>query len=191
MHGIQLLLTKFFYIRLFNRTYKGIVKSKLFNGNDIEIILFSNRNLINATATFFGTIIMEESVFKGNNKFNYILTHEYAHTKQKLSLVFLIVVSLVLIRILLLNYRQNITLAFISFLFLLFFIFLWSWIIEIDADYYAIKHIGKNPFLIAKYDEIQKTQQTKFFDKLTIRLTRPPYWVPIKIYEFINNKFER
>lgn len=85
LNKIKLFLTKLIYKNP-HRIYKDVKKLKLYNGTDIEIILFSDRNApYDGLTTIFNTIIIKESVFSYNNdEINYILTHEYAHTKQNL-----------------------------------------------------------------------------------------------------------
>jgi hypothetical protein len=55
-------------------------------GKEVEIIVFSRKNALHlGQSTVFGTIIIEESLFSeySLNVQQYVLVHEYAHSKQK------------------------------------------------------------------------------------------------------------
>jgi len=196
MYKMMFFLTKLVYKKP-NRIYKDIIKFTLYNGTDIEIIIFSERNpLYIGQATIFNTIIVEESIFSryNNSARNYIITHEYAHTKQSVLSIIGILSGVILLMYLIKIFQQHslyITYGLISSLieFSLIavgVISVFSWIIEIDADYYAIKLIGKDIFLDAKHDLKSKAPQRTFFQKFVIRMTHPPLWFTIKIYDCFN-----
>ncbi len=195
MNRTKLFLTKLMYKNP-NRIYQHVKKLKLYDGTDIEIIVFSERNpLYLGQATIFNTIIIEESVFRryNNDTQNYILTHEYAHTKQNLLSIIGFVSLIILLEYLIWGFQQHPFYFPYGLMFSLIGVgvfSLFSWILEIDADCYTIKHIGKDIFLNGKADLKIKAQKRSFFKKLIIQLTHPPLWVTIKIYELINNKYK-
>ncbi len=202
MNKLKLFLMK----QIYKIDFQKSKKIKLYNGNEIEVIISSEEDpFILAQATIFNTIIINQSVlsrYKENTQ-DYILMHEYAHTKQKISFLFMpLMIFSVIVGLLSLPFSIGMLLGFIikhNYLFLSYTIFLFvisflaiglfsilSWYLEIDADYYSIKHIGKNNALNAIDGMKSKAIKIKFIYKVIGRLTHPPFWVPMKIYDFIN-----
>ena len=82
MNSIQLKLTKS-HIQRANGKYVRTESVKLPNGKNQEIVIFSNdKPLYLGQSTFFGTIIIHESLLNDERLLSYVLLHEMAHKKQ-------------------------------------------------------------------------------------------------------------
>ena len=163
MNSILLKLTKW-HINLGNGKYVRIETVKLPNGKDQEIAIFScDKPLYIGQCTPFRTIIIHEPVLNDKQLLNYVLLHEMGHKTQWWSIFILPLIILVpasmfglilafvsLIQSMLqLNASQ--LLYFLGELILAGLLLLipcaFSWAMELDAEFQAIKVIGLDSFL--------------------------------------------
>jgi hypothetical protein len=174
---------------------------KLPNGKEREIMIFSgDKALFLGQCTMFRTIIIHESILSNKPLFDYILFHEFAHTKQWwalfiVPLIILIPVSLLLLIFSLVNLLQaiiepNLYGLFGSLMGILISAFLFSipcsfsWIMELNADFKAIKEIGFQSFIEIK--NAPKILKRNFYSSIIIMMTHPPTMVTVKLWHWLH-----
>ena len=199
---------QFFITRIYARTaiggqVKEVRTIEIGNGKKVEIILFSRKGALHiGQSTVFGTIIIEESLFSeySPDVQQYVLAHEYAHSKQKsvyLLLLFMVISFLYLISypiaviIFLLfistlgsSILLNLALGFIPFILSLMVFIGSSWYLEGRADLYATRHMGKRKFLAARQEIKEKHPNPKLMYRAIRRLTHPPLGLFLEVYDY-------
>lgn len=171
-------------------TYVRTQIVRLPGGGKQEVTVFSGENcLLYAQYTPLGTIAIHESAFSDEKLFNYVLTHETAHKRQWWSLLriplalpvvaagfWFLSLSLEAAGQTLATYETNafgnFNLGLIAALSLFMVPFAFSWLMEFDADFQAIKAIGLQSFL----DLTGVTEQSPRFNLRAViaGLTHPP-----------------
>jgi hypothetical protein len=201
MNTIQLKLTKR-HIHRTNGKYVRTENIKLPNGKNQEIVIFSNdKPLYLGQSTFFGTIIIHESVLNDARLFNYVLLHEMAHKKQWwgyliLPLLLLILVSFISVifaffilvdSIINRNPTQLLTFLIVVLIsgLLLVIPCAFSWAMELDAEFQAIKVIGLNSFSDIRGNLKNFSKPSKTF-MVIARMTHPPTNVTIRCWKWLH-----
>jgi hypothetical protein len=174
---------------------------KLPDGKEREIMIFAgDKALYLGQCTIFQTILIHESTLSNKPLFDYILLHELIHTKQWWSvfivpLIILIPVSLLLLIFSLVNLllgvmELNLYGLLSSLVGILISAFLFSipcsfsWIMELNADFKAIKEIGFESFIEIK--NAPKILKRNFYSSIIIMMTHPPTMVTVKLWHWLH-----
>lgn len=201
MNAILKKLTQF-HIRSINGKYVGNQFIKLPNGTNQEIMVYSgDKTLFIGQCTIYGTIIVHEAMLANRTTLNYVLLHEMAHKRQwwvffiiplilvmiigMISLfLFLIYLVLSLIKFNLNNFLTALLGVLISsFLILLFCAF--SWMLEFNAEFKAIKEMGLQSYLDTRM-QLPKPLKLSPSQKLIIRMTHPTTNITVKLWKWFN-----
>ena len=204
MNVALLWLTKL-YLRSVGGKFTRIQTIKLLNEKQQEIIVFSGDNPpLLGQRTLFGTTIVHESAFSTERLLNYVVIHETGHKKQwygyfiyplavvcvlaSLSFLFAAIWALLdsiisLDPAYLLGTLWGLFLAVLSLVILA----IYSWLLELNAEFYAIGKLGLQVFLDAKADAPKPHKRT-FYLWAIILMTHPPSCVTIRIYHWIHRK---
>ena len=199
MNHILLALTKL-HIRLRDGRYVRTQTIKATNGVEQEVAIFSGDKPISlGQCTPFGAVIIHESVLNNDRLSNYVLIHEIAHKKQWWSIfgipLFLLVILgfLILIRAFmflvqsLISMNPSYLLGFVQYLIVSLLALVipcaFSWILELNADFAAIKHIGLQAFLEIR-DDLHKTRRLTLSLRILNRLTHPPVWIIVPVWHW-------
>jgi len=201
MNSIQLKLTKS-HIQRANGKYVRTESVKLPNGKNQEIVIFSNdKSLYLGQSPFFGTIIIHESVLNDERLFNYVLLHEMAHKKQWWSYLILPLLLLVLASFVsvifalstlidsIINRNPNQLLTFFVEL-LVAGVFLvipcaFSWAMELDAEFQAIKMIGLDSFLYIR-NNLKKSSKPGKGYLVIARMTHPTTDITMRCWKWLH-----
>lgn len=179
MNSILLGLTKL-HIRLVDGRFVRTQTMKIPNGVDQEVAIFSGDKVIfRGQCTPFRTIIIHESLLNNERLSNYVFIHEMAHKKQWWSffvipLCFLLIISLC-----------SLAWAFALLVFVSLCVF--SWILELNADFAAIKHIKLQAFLEIK-DELRKTRKLTVSSRIINWLTHPPVGITVHAWRWLHKQ---
>jgi Zn-dependent protease with chaperone function len=173
------------------------------NGKEQEVTVFTgDKCIFLAQYTPLGTIAVHESVFTNKQLLNYVLTHEKAHKNQWWSFLrfplALIVVSIIpLVSNLVLNAFDQaikqydwVQLAYFPFeiiavLFLLSLPSAFSWLMEFDADFQAIKLIGLDSFTDLTVKNYQSCKLG--LNAIINRVTHPPAELTICLWRWLHS----
>jgi len=177
-------------IKTLNGEYVRTQDILLPNNRHQEIAIFSgDSTLYIGQCTALKTILIHESVFGNAQEFDYVFTHEMAHKDQWWSLfifpialfcIFGATASLgitlaTIIQTLIQRNYGNLSFIPIGLLVAISFIVIFggfSWLMELDADFKAIKKVGFNTYLNIKNKPTkQKHSRTQ---KIIIWVTHPP-----------------
>jgi hypothetical protein len=207
MNKLKLRLTKI-YLKISGRKFRRIKTFKISSKESIEYVSFYEKEIgFIGQALPLLSIIISEWVFKKYSKDaqRYVLIHEYAHKKLNPLLSFIslvlcmitglssiILISATVATLIFFIIKGNIIFIYdsmICFAFLLMSILLFalvSWIIEAHAEIYAINMMGLGK--IKKIDGERKLKKPKigFLFNVIGKLTHPPTWLIIKIYELFH-----
>ncbi|MFW6105091.1 MAG: hypothetical protein ACOC7P_00755 [Chloroflexota bacterium] len=177
---------------------------KIPNGIEQEVAIFSgDETIFLGQCTPFRTIIIHESVLNNERLSNYVLIHEMAHRKQwwsffAIPLLFLLIFSffylvwafIFLIQSLIsMNASYLLGFTWCAILALLTFIIpcAFSWALEMNADFAAIKHIGLQAFEEIR-DELRKTRQLTLSSRIINWLTHPPVGLTVRVWRWRHKK---
>jgi len=149
------------------------------NGKEQEVAIFSGvRPASLGQCTPFKTIIIHESVLGNEPLSKYVLVHEMAHKKQwwsffKIPLCLLVLLGLINDRWVLMSVLTLVTLS------------AFSWILELNADFVAIRHLGLDAFLgiRGRLREICKPTSSSI---IVNYLTHPPIGVTVLIWRWLH-----
>lgn len=210
MHRLRLALTRL-YIKFYLRGKVLGTKVVVPNSREtkgVEVTIFAKKDvLFIGQATLFGTIIIEESVLSqyGLMAQEYVLTHEYAHTRQKSKYVILPAMFWVVFKgasffttsggaflLLLLTrrfeYLRLLTANAHSFILYLFLFCALSWILEGLADFYAIERLGRTQILEARRELRIKNPNRRLSHRVIGRLTHPPIEVTLRFFDLLHGR---
>lgn len=181
MNSILLRLTKlhirFFAGGRFVRTQ--IMKAP--DGKEQEVAIFSSIKPASlGECTPFKRIIIHESVLNNERLCNYVLIHEMAHKKQwwsffKIPLCFLVLLGLI--------YDHWGTMYVLT----LVTLFAFSWILELNADFVVMRHIGLDAFLEIRR-ELRKIYKPALSYIVVSWLTHPPMGVSVRIWRWLHKQ---
>ncbi len=197
MNSILLGLTKS-HIRLINGRFVRTETMRIPNGIEQEVAIFSgDKPILLGQCTPFRAIIIHESVLNSERLSNYVLSHEMAHRKQwwsflAIPMCFPVILSFLFIGQALFFLIQS--LASMSPSYLLGFMWCvlmsvlaliipcaFSWLLELNADFVAIKHIGLKAYLEIR-DELRKTRKPTVSSTIINRLTHPPAAITVRVW---------
>ena len=203
MKKLQLILTKWYVRTYLCGRFKEVKRVTLSKGVEREVIVFSAKeSMYLGQATIFGTIIIEESVFSqySQNVRDYVLTHEYAHTRQKSK--YLILPLMLALFFGSYMFLTGVVITFLVFIatlrpgalaVLLFFLICLasvvlifgglSWFLEGGADYYVLVQLGKEPVLDAWREIRARNPKSGFARMVFARLTHPKIEFVAKLYD--------
>ncbi len=172
-------------------TYVRAAKIPLPDGREQEVTVFTgNRCLFLGQCTPLRTIIIHEAVFGDERLFNYVLSHEVAHKRQWWSFLNL---PLALLAILLSPRLLNDGLISLGRmiagqdwgqlsvfanglglgLLLIALPFAFSWVLELDAEFKAIKAIGLDTFVDLRF-RVYRPVKCNLLVSAINSLTHPP-----------------
>jgi hypothetical protein len=181
MNSILLRFTKW-HIRLFaGGKFVRTQTMKTQDGKEQEVAIFvSNKPISLGECTPFKTIIIHESALNNELVSNYVLIHEMAHKSQwwsffKIPLCFLVLFGLI--------YDQWV----IFFVLTLVTLFAFSWVLELNADFVVIRHIGLDAFLEIR-DELRKISKPTLSSIVISWLTHPPMGVIVRIWRWLHKQ---
>ena len=201
MNSILLKLTKW-HINSTNGKYVRTEMVKLSNGKDQEIVIFSNENpLYIGQCTPFRTIIIHEPVLNDKQLLNYVLLHEMGHKRQWwsifiLPLIILVPASMFVVLFAFVSLLQSIwqfnvsqLLYFLGELILAGLLLLipcaFSWVMELDAEFQAIKVIGLDSFIDIR-NNIKKSPKPSKGYMVIARMTHPPTSATIRCWKWLH-----
>ena len=203
MNSILLGLTKL-HIRSVNGRFVRTQTMKIPNGIEQEVAIFSgDKPIFLGQCTPFRTIIIHESVLNNERLSNYVLIHELAHRKQWwsffaiplsflviLSFYFLVLAFVFLIQSLiamnpsyLLGFMRYVIMSVLALIIPCAF----SWMLELNADFVAIKHIGLEAFLEIR-DELRKTRKLTLSLRIINWLTHPPVGITVRVWRWLHKQ---
>ena len=171
------------------------------DGKEREIMIFSGEKaLYLGQCTILRKIIIHEGILDNNLLFYYVLSHEFAHSKQWwevfiIPLILLLPISLCLLMLSLFNlflatielnlYNLLVSIAGILVSGLLFAVPCgFSWIMELNADFAAIKKVGLQTFIDIK--NAPKLLKRNFYSNIIIFMTHPPTKFTIKLWRLLH-----
>ena len=209
MNRLQFLLTGLYIKTAIGGKVKEIRTIEIEKGIKVEIIVFSRKHSLHlGQSTIFGTIIIEDSLFSAYspNVGQYLLFHEYAHSKQNVVYLLLpfivisflyfisypiaVIVFLLFITTLDSTILLNLALGFIPFVLSLAMFIGSSWYLEGSADFYAITQMGKERFLATRQEIKAKHPNPGFIDIAISRLTHPPLGLLLEVYDYFHKPEE-
>ena len=172
------------------------------DGKEREIMVFSGEKaLYLGQCTILRKIIIHESILGNKPLFDYVLFHEFAHSKQWwvvfiIPLIILIPISLLLLMLSLYNlflaiielnlYSLLVSIAGILISVLLFAIPCgFSWFMELNAEFAAIKEGGIQTFIEIK--NTPKLLKHGFYSRIIIIMTHPPTNVTVILWRWFHN----
>lgn len=199
MNPIILNLTKF-QIRGINGKYIRTESFALPDGNKQEIVVFSGeKSLFLGQCTPFKTIIIHEIIVNNERALNYVLLHEMAHKKQWWSFLFIPLVFTMIAGFMYLiptfsfifysihfqdfNYLIAFFVSLVLSLLLIILPWAFSWFMELNADFHAIKVIGINEYKDIM-SNILKPRQLDLSSRIITRLTHPPVNMIIRCWNW-------
>jgi hypothetical protein len=172
---------------------------RLPNEKEQEVIVISHDKWpLLGQFTLFGTTIIHESAFRTERLLNYVALHEIGHRKQGYgyfifpllvicAFAFLAFVSIALWSILdsIIFFKSSYLLtAFLALClaaFSLGVLGIYSWILELNAEFYAIRKLGLQGVLAARED-IPEHPKFSWYLRAWGLLTHPPNSVTISVY---------
>jgi Zn-dependent protease with chaperone function len=201
MNYVLLKLTKW-HINLAKGKYVRTEMVELPNGKDQEIAIFScDKPLYIGQCTPFRTIIIHEPVLNDKQLLNYVLLHEMGHKTQWwsifiLPLIFLVPASVFVLILAFVSLIQSMLqlnasqlLYFLGELILAGLLLLipcaFSWAMELDAEFQAIKVIGSDSFLDIRNNLKKSPKPSKTF-MVIARMTHPPTSVTIRCWKWLH-----
>lgn len=209
MNRLQFFLTRFYVRTAIGGQIKEVRTIEIERGKKVEFIVFSRKNALHlGQSTVFGTIIIEESLFSkySLNVQQYVLVHEYAHSKQKsvylllpfMVISFLYIISYPIAVIVFLFFITtlgstillNLALGFIPFALSLIVFIGSSWYLEGRADFYTTIQMGKERFLAARQEIIAKHPDPGLIYRAIGRLTHPPLGLFLEVYDYFHKPEE-
>jgi Zn-dependent protease with chaperone function len=199
MNSILLRLTKL-HIKSINGRFVQTQTMKSPDGVEQEVAIFSgDKTIFLGQCTPFRTIIIHESVLNNERLSNYVLIHEMAHKKQwwsyfAIPLSFLLIFSFFYLAgafVFLILLLISMNLSYLSgfmwcvIVFLLAFIIpcAFSWGLEMNADFAAIKDIGLKAFEEIRGDS-RKTRKLTLSSRIIIWLTHPPVGLTVRVWRW-------
>lgn len=176
------------------------------DGKQQEITVCSGDNcLFIGQYTPLRTIVIHESAFSDERLLSYVITHERAHKKQSWAFLIIPLALLVIFQapgFLVLSLTSiGQTIATHNWYHLLYFPLgiivaaalitvpcAFSWIMELDADFQAIRTIGFQTFLNLKNNALNPSKHN-FSSRAVINfMTHPPAGVTIRIWQWLHRK---
>jgi len=199
MNSILLRLTRL-HIRLIGGKFIRNQIMKTPNGIEQEVTIFSgDKSIFLGQFTPFRTIIINESVLGDARLSNYVLIHEMAHKKQwwsylAIPLLLLVVYgflgltwAFVLLILSLISMNPSYLLRFALYvaisLLALIIPCAFSWALEMNADFAAIRQMGLKTFEEIR-DDLRKTRQLPLRSRVVIWLTHPPAGLTVRIWRW-------
>ena len=167
------------YISVIRRgQFEHVESVTLLDGNRWDIYRYSsNSKLILGQATPWATIIISQRLLEDKPLFNLVTLHESRHARQWFEWWVLIFLAFAVV-LFFTNSRYGCAIL------TMFIAVFWSWFIELDAEFYAIKYIG-----LSNYEKIteqfkRKSPLTAWRLALTIwaLFTHPPRTLIIRLY---------
>lgn len=172
------------------------------DGKEREIMVFSGEKaLYLGQCTILRKIIIHESILGNKPLFDYVLFHEFAHSKQWwevfiIPLILLLPISFLLLILSLFNLflatiKLNLYSLLVSIAGILISVFLFaipcgfSWIMELNAEFASIKEVGVQAFMDIK--NAPKLLKHGFYSKVIIIMTHPPPNVTVKLWRWFHN----
>jgi len=177
---------------------------KIPNGVEREVTIFSgDKTIFLGQCTPFRKIIIHESVLNNERLSNYVLIHEMAHTKQwwsffAIPLCFLVIFSFfslawafVFLIQSLISMNPRYLLGFmrcvIMFVLALIIPCAFSWVLELNADFVAIKHIGLQTFLEIRED-LRKIRKLTVSSRIINWLTHPTAGITVRVWRWFHKQ---
>jgi len=174
------------------------------NGIEQEVAIFSgDKTIFLGQCTPFRTIIINESVLNDERLSNYVLIHEIAHKKQWWSYFGIPLLLLVIFGFLCLtwafvflilslismnpSYLLRFAWCIVSSLLAFIIPCAFSWALEMNADFAAIKHIGLQVFEEIR-DDLRKTRQLPLSSRIINWLTHPPVGLTVRVWRWRHKK---
>jgi hypothetical protein len=171
------------------------------DGKEREIMIFSGEKaLYLGQCTILRKIIIHEGILDNNLLFYYVLSHEFAHSKQWwgefiIPLILLLPISCFLFissftNLFLATIQPNLNNLVTSIEGILISALLFaipcgfSWIMELNAEFAAIKKVGVLPFMEIKNGP--KLLKHDFCSNVIVFMTHPPTKVTIKLWRWFN-----
>jgi len=203
MNAILLRLTRL-HIRLIGGKFVRTQIMKTPNGIEQEVAIFSgDKTIFLGQCTPFRTIIINESVLNDERLSNYVLIHEIAHKKQWWSYFGIPLLLLVIFGFLCLtwafvflilslismnpSYLLRFAWCIVSSLLAFIIPCAFSWALEMNADFAAIKHIGLQVFEEIR-DDLRKTRQLPLSSRIINWLTHPPVGLTVRVWRWRHKK---
>lgn len=199
MNPILLRLTKL-HIRLVGGRFVRTQTMRTPNGVEQEVTVFSSDKPMSVgQCTPIKTIIIHESVLENEQLSDYVLIHEMAHKKQWWSFFaiplcilvifgfFSLVSAFMFLIQSLISMNPSYLLGFAGFLvaFVLALIIpcAFSWMMELNADFAAIKQMGLEAFVGVR-DELRKTHKLTASWRIISWLTHPPLGITVRAWRW-------
>jgi len=204
MNVALLWLTKL-YLRSIEGKFVRVEVVRLLGEEDQEVVVFSSdKSPLLGQVTFFRTTIVHESALRTKHLLDYVIAHETGHKKQwygyfiyplmivcvfaAFSWILASVWSL-LASIIYMN-PSSLLGTFFGLVFAvlsLAILGLYSWALELNADFYAIRKLGLQAFLDALADA-PKPHKRSFYLRAIIFMIHPPASVTIRVYHWTHRK---
>lgn len=205
MNCILVRLTRL-HIRLIGGKFVRMQIMKTPNGIEQEVTIFSgDKTMFLGQFTPFRTIIINESVLRNERLSNYVLIHEMAHKKQWWSYLAIPLLLLVIFGFLgltwafvflilsLISMNPSYLLRFAWYVVLSLLAFIvpcaFSWALEMNADFAAIKQMGLKTFEEIR-DDLRKTRQLPLSSRAINWLTHPPVGLTVRIWRWRHKQEE-
>jgi len=204
LNRVQLTLTRYLWLRLFNAKFKKVERIALSYGQEVEVIVYAaDYTGRMGQYTLFGTIIVDELAFRCPRYLKRVITHELAHKHQWygcLAYPLVIIFGLVAFYMLLAALATFILSVFLlsaksalgAVYFLLFSIPVviipcaYSWFIEYKAEAETFRRLGIETVL--EIDSMLPAHsKAPVFWRVVNRMTHPPP----KLVENIYRRFNR
>ena len=201
MNSLLLRLTKL-HIHRIKGEYVRIQLTKILDGTEREVIVFAGeQSIFLGQCTLYRTIIINESVINNERFLNYVLIHEIEHSKQWwaifiIPLLFLIILGFFLLissLIYLIQFISSMDTCYLVWSIGMFVTALlsisipccYSWIMEIHADFAAIRYLGVQEFLNIKI-ELHKSYKRGLEARIINRLTHPTTGFTIYVWRLLH-----
>jgi hypothetical protein len=151
----------FFWLKLQNLKPENFHTAEVPSIGRIEYLAFSGASL-GGLCTPLGTICIHKKILEDSLLADFVLLHEYAHKKDPLRFVFYSTGVLVL--------ALSLTGNFFGVLSTIVLTVFLSWVMELKAETYTAKHMGKKYFeATAKIKKLRKKKPPTIY-----RLINPP-----------------
>jgi hypothetical protein len=166
-----------------------------------EVAIFSGDNVFLGQCTPFKTVVINESVLSNERIRDYVLIHEFAHTKQwwfyfSIPLAFVLLFSFFSFLLAVIYLVQSITSTnwsyIIEFMFwlstsLISFAIpcLFSWMLEFDAEFAAINSMGLDTFIEIRRD-IRQNHSPSLYGRVIRRLTHPTDRITVCVWKWFH-----
>ncbi len=207
MNRAQLVLTKL-WLRLAGARFVRVAVVR-HEGAEMKVITFTSKKaLVLGQLTPFSTIIIHDIVFQSERLLRYVTTHESIHKRQwyryfiypllpvcLLSSACMATYFILLLRAMVQSHVQISPLLPAAALFLAILLVAlpcgFSWFLELNADFGAIRKLGRQSVLDAIQDarELMKVHGFKrpsFSQRVFIRMLHPTIGITLRLYELFH-----